>query len=92
MCGLYNHKCVTTTQIVEIMSKFVTRAYSLSPHLLNLYVQDALDQIREEIWVRIKVNRKRMLMLRFADGKAVLTDSGDELQRVLNIHKDNGRL
>ncbi|VVC46280.1 Reverse transcriptase domain [Cinara cedri] len=63
----------------------IRKGCTLSPSLFNLYVQEAVNKVREEIEVGIRINGERIDMLRFADDIAVITDNEEDLQNILEI-------
>lgn len=62
----------------------VRQGCSLSPYLFNLYVQKAIDRVREEVNLGLPIHGERIDMIRFADDIALMTESEEDLQRILN--------
>lgn len=62
------------------ISKGVRQGCSLSPVLFNLYIQKAIDRVREEVKVGISVQGEKIDMIRFADDIAIITESEQDLQ------------
>jgi len=71
-------------EIAEI-KKGVRQGCSLSPCLFNLYVQEAINRVRELTQVGIKIQGENVDMLRFADDIAVLTENEEDLQNILTV-------
>uniref|UniRef100_A0A8D8Z0H2 Craniofacial development protein 2 n=1 Tax=Cacopsylla melanoneura TaxID=428564 RepID=A0A8D8Z0H2_9HEMI len=65
------------------IKKGVRQGCSLSPYLFNLYVQEAINKIREETEVGVKIHGERIDMLRFADDIAITTETEEDLQLIL---------
>jgi len=59
-------RCGNSGEEAEI-TKGVRWGSTLSPSLFNLYVQEAVNKVREEIEVGVRINGERIDMLRFAD-------------------------
>jgi len=53
--------------------------------LFNLYVQEAINKIREEIEVGIRINGEKVGMLRFSANIAAITENKKNLQNILEI-------
>lgn len=60
--------------------KGVRQGCTLSPSLFNLYVQEAINKVREVIEVGIRINGERIDMLRFADDIEVITNNEEYLK------------
>jgi len=60
---MYIYICVEEAKI----RKGVGRGCTLSPSYFNIYVQKAINKVREEIEVGIRINGERIDMLRFAE-------------------------
>jgi len=58
----------------------VRQGCTLSPSLFNLYVQEAINKVREVIEVGIRINGERIDMLRFADDIEVITNNEEYLK------------
>ncbi|VVC32955.1 Reverse transcriptase domain [Cinara cedri] len=71
--------------------KGVSQGCSLSPYLFNLYVQEAINKIKEKGGVGINIHGEKIDMLRFADDIAVLAENENDLQNILNIMNDTMR-
>jgi len=54
-----------------------------------LYVQEAINKIREKSEVAINKQGEKINMLRFADDIAILTGNENDLQNILNIMSYN---
>ena len=65
----------------------VRQGCSLSPHLFNLYSEDAINQIKEKIKnIGVKVQGKTIKMLRFADYTCVVLLANTERElEALNV-------
>lgn len=85
------------------IKKGVRQGCNLSPILFNAYVQQAIDELREETNLGIKVQGMKIDMMRFADDIAVLTedecDMNEAISQIdtiflnrynLKINKNNG--
>lgn len=83
-------KSGTREEEAKIM-KGVRQGCSLSPYLFNLYVQEAINKIREKGGVGINIHGEKIDMLRFADDIAVLAENENNLQNTLNIMNDTMR-
>ncbi|VVC30385.1 Endonuclease/exonuclease/phosphatase,Reverse transcriptase domain [Cinara cedri] len=68
--------------------KGVRQDCNLSPSIFNAYIQEAIDIIREKIQVGIKINDRKIDMLRFADDIAVIAENKEELQRMLRCMEE----
>ncbi|KAF0772940.1 Reverse transcriptase domain-containing protein [Aphis craccivora] len=68
--------------------KRVRQGCNLSPSIFNAYIQEAIDIIREKIQLGIKINGKKIDMLRFADEIAVIAENEEELQRMLRFMEE----
>ena len=66
----------------------VRQGCSLSPMLFNVYVEDALMEVRRRMEVGISIQGEMIDMLRFADDIAVLTESREELENFLNVMEE----
>jgi len=67
----------------------VRQGCTLSLSLFNLNVQEAINKIREEIEVGIKINEEKVDMLKFADDIAFITENEQDLQNILEKIKLN---
>lgn len=65
------------------VQKGVRQGWNLSPTLFNLYIEEALKDLREEGIGGIKISGMLVQMLRFADDIAMIADSGKNLERML---------
>uniref|UniRef100_A0A8D8XEA4 Craniofacial development protein 2 n=1 Tax=Cacopsylla melanoneura TaxID=428564 RepID=A0A8D8XEA4_9HEMI len=75
------------TEEEAVIKKGVRQGCSLSPYLFNLYVQEAINKIREECQVGIDIEAEiteKVDMLRFADDIAIVTDNENDLQNILH--------
>ncbi|KAL4082173.1 hypothetical protein QTP88_005266 [Uroleucon formosanum] len=68
--------------------KGVRQGCNLSPSIFNAYIQEAIDIIREKIQLGIKINGRKIDMLRFADDIAVIAENEEELQRMLRCMEE----
>ena len=66
----------------------VRQGCSLSPMLFNVYVEDALMEVRRRMEVGISIQGEMIDMLRFADDIAVLAESREELENFLNVMEE----
>ena len=66
------------------IEKGVRQGCNLSPSLFNVYIEHAMKECKEKCIPGIKVNGKRIQMLRFADDIAILAGSKVCLQRALD--------
>ncbi|KAI5718650.1 hypothetical protein M8J77_024598 [Diaphorina citri] len=66
-----------------VIQKGVRQGCSLSPYLFNVYVQEAINHIKEDTNVGIKIHGEKIDMLRFADDIAIITENENDLQRIL---------
>ncbi|MGX9339103.1 reverse transcriptase domain-containing protein, partial [Pantoea dispersa] len=64
--------------------KGVRQGCSLSPLLFNAYVEEAMKEVKEKFPTGVKVQGERISMIRFADDIALLADSKEELDNMLN--------
>jgi hypothetical protein len=67
-------RCGNSREEAEIR-KVVKQGCTLSPSLFNLYVQETVNKVREEIEVGVRINGERLDMLRFADNIAIIADN-----------------
>ncbi|XP_025417940.1 uncharacterized protein LOC112688792 [Sipha flava] len=67
--------------------KGVMQGCNLSPSIFNAYIQEAIN-IREKIQLGIKINDRKIDMLRFADDIAVIAKNEEELQRMLRCMEE----
>ena len=67
------------------IKKGVRQGCSLSPYLFNVYVQEAINRIREEIQVGINIHGEKIDMLRYADDIAITTENEGDLQNILQV-------
>ena len=68
------------------IGKGVRQSFFLSPSLFNLYSEKAINGIKEEIKnIGVKVQEKKIKMLRFADDIALLANAERELEEALNV-------
>ncbi|XP_049833909.1 uncharacterized protein LOC126278101 [Schistocerca gregaria] len=66
------------------IKKGVRQGCSLSPLLFNLYIEEAMMEIKERVRSGIKIQGERISMIRFADDIAILSESEEELNYLLN--------
>ncbi|MGI4401071.1 reverse transcriptase domain-containing protein [Klebsiella pneumoniae] len=59
-----------------------------SPILFNLYIEHALNKVKEQVNWGIKIGGEMVRMIRFADDIAVVASSSKELEEVLNLMQD----
>ena len=64
--------------------KGVRQGCTLSPLIFNLYIEDAINMLKDKIEFGINIQGKNISMLRFADDIAVLANSESELEIALN--------
>lgn len=74
------------------IKKGVRQGCSLSPYLFNVYIQDAIDKIREEKSRGISIQGHKIDMIRFADDIAVLGETEQELNETLQDMEKTMRL
>ena len=72
---------VGEVEISAEVKRGVRQGCTLSPVLFNLYIEEAMNRIREKANLGVKVGGKGVEWLRFADDIAVLADSEDKLRR-----------
>jgi len=71
-------RCGNSQEEAKI-KKGVRQGFTLSSFFFNLYVQEVINKLREEVEVWIRINGERINMLRFADDIAVITDNEEDL-------------
>ncbi|VVC34843.1 Endonuclease/exonuclease/phosphatase,Reverse transcriptase domain [Cinara cedri] len=76
------------TEEVARIRKGVRQGCNLSPSIFNAYIQEAIDIIREKIQLGIKINGRKIDMLRFADDIAVIAENEEDLQRMLRYMEE----
>ncbi|MGI4329225.1 reverse transcriptase domain-containing protein, partial [Klebsiella pneumoniae] len=59
-----------------------------SPILFNLYIEHALNKVKEEVNWGIKIGGDIVKMIRFADDIAVVASFSKELEEVLDLMQD----
>ena len=64
--------------------KGVRQGCSLSPLLFNLYIEQAMKETKENYGKGVTVQGGVIKTLRFADDIVILSDSGEDLEEVLN--------
>ncbi|KAL4084163.1 hypothetical protein QTP88_027996 [Uroleucon formosanum] len=74
--------------LFKLYQKGVKQGCNLSPSIFNAYIQEAIDIIREKIQLGIKINDRKIDMLRFADDIAVMAENEGELQRMLRCMEE----
>ena len=52
--------------------------------MFNLYVQEAIDRVREDTHLGVNINGEKVDMLSFADDIAVTAESNEDLQKILD--------
>jgi len=83
------HNCIY--YIIACIRKGVRQGCILSPSIFNAYIQEEIDIIREKIHLGIKMNGRKIDMLRFADDIAVIAENEEELQRMLRCMEETLR-
>lgn len=66
------------------IKKGVRQGCSLSSLLFNIYIEQAMTEIKERFETGVKIHGERISMIRFADDITILSESEDGLQEVLN--------
>jgi hypothetical protein len=66
------------------IKKGVRQGCSLSPLIFNIYIEEALNEVREKMNVGVTIQGEKVGMLHFADDIVVLAENRDELERFLN--------
>ncbi|VVC26495.1 Reverse transcriptase domain [Cinara cedri] len=65
------------------IKKGVRQGCILSRMLFNLYIEEAMKELRAEIQKRVRIGRKMFTALRFADDIAFCAENEDDLQNTL---------
>lgn len=60
----------------------------MSPLLLNIYIEEAIKKIKEEIQVGIDLGGQKVVALRFVDNIVFCTEKENDLQILLNKTED----
>lgn len=84
---LYNQQvaiitCGETTEQATI-GKGVRQGCNLSPLIFNAYIEQAIKEIKEHINCGVKIQGEKVSMLRYADDIAVLSESKEDLEKML---------
>ena len=66
------------------IQKGVRQGCSLSPLLFNLYIEQAIKEVKEQFEAGVTVHGQNIKMLRFADDIVVLAESEKDLEFILN--------
>ena len=66
------------------IKKGLRQGCSLSSLLFNIYIEQAMTEIKERFETGVKIHGERISMIRFADDITILSESEDGLQEVLN--------
>lgn len=64
--------------------KGVRQGCSLSSLLFNIYIEEAINEVKEKYGKGVKVHGETLKMLRFADDIVVLAESKEDLEEILN--------
>lgn len=75
-------------QVEANISKGVKQGCNLSPTLFNLYIEEALKEIRKENNGGVKIGGILVQMLRFADDIAVIGESEEDITNMLEKIND----
>ena len=66
------------------IKKGVRQGCSLSPVLFNLYIENAIKEVKEKFKAGVTVHGERIKMLRFADDIVLVAEKQDDLEEILN--------
>ena len=66
------------------IAKGVRQGCSLSPLLFNLYIEQALKEIKERFGKGVTIQGEEIKTLRFADDIVIISESVDDLEELLN--------
>lgn len=66
------------------IKKGVRQGCSLSPILFNIYVEEAIKEVKDKYRTGVKIQGKRIPMIRFADDIAMLAETKEDLEEMLN--------
>lgn len=75
--------CCGNKEETAHIRKGVRQGCSLSPCLFNIYVQKAIDRVREEFVTGVNIHGDKVDMIRFADDIALITENEEDLQKIL---------
>lgn len=67
---------------VQNKERDVRQGCTLSPLILNAYIQEATDTIRERIQIEVKVNDYKIDTLRFADNITILAENENDFRNI----------
>ena len=70
------------------IGKGVRQGCSLSPIIFNLYIEEAIRQVKEGPQIGVKIQGEKIAMIRFADDIAILAENGKNLQDTLYHMKE----
>jgi hypothetical protein len=67
------------------INKEIGQGCNLSPSMFSIYLEEAISEARNIRIKRIKINREKINMLRFADDIATIAENQKALQRSQNM-------
>jgi len=65
------------------IKKCVRQGCTLSPLIFNAYIQEAIDTIKDETQLGVKVNGYRINIWRFMDDIAIIVENETDLTKIL---------